>query len=198
VTATAMDRDHDASFARIRLTSRGSILYRSIAIENGRPEEGGRVAVRQPSVTIATSTSRPRTGVLTRTQNWCARRRQTRTQNRRTGVLDDVKDASLRLRAAERRAAPVPDVACARRWIAFATGCRHPSFDHTTSHLPCCPSHPSLDDRRPTRVEGHPRNSGITPSWIQARRVLASELRSKQEPNALLDEPLTLRWCSSP
>jgi len=30
VIATAVDRDHDASFARIRLTGDGPILYRSI------------------------------------------------------------------------------------------------------------------------------------------------------------------------
>jgi hypothetical protein len=133
------------------LTGRGSILYRSIAIEIGRPEEGGRVAARQPSVTIATirepahaerllrgqpEVGEQARGVLDRarpvvaalgadgsaTASWPAiggtrvfdnadpertSRRQRRTpdpQNRRastscrTGVLDDVKDASLRSR----------------------------------------------------------------------------------------------------
>jgi hypothetical protein len=86
-----MDRGRDASFARIRLTGRGSILYRSIAIaiaieiEIGRPEEGGRVAARQPCVTIATITSRPGTGVLTHPDPELARS----TPRPRTGVLDD-------------------------------------------------------------------------------------------------------------
>jgi hypothetical protein len=39
-----VDRDHDASLARIRLTGSGPILYRSIVAEIGRPQEGGRVA----------------------------------------------------------------------------------------------------------------------------------------------------------
>jgi hypothetical protein len=46
-TRRLWDHDHDASFARIGLTGHGSILYRSIATETGRLEEGGRVAARQ-------------------------------------------------------------------------------------------------------------------------------------------------------
>ena len=140
-----MDRDDDASFARIRLTGHGPILYRSIATRSvaqrkwkrcrAATECDDRHRQRSRPGTRRAQQRGPRTGVLNdahqarstpRTQNRRAQRRAPRTAEPACSTTSRTRRFA---RAAERRAAPVPDVACARRRIAFATGCRHPSFN---------------------------------------------------------------------
>jgi hypothetical protein len=64
-------------------------------------------------------------------------------------------------RVAERRAAPVPDVACARRWIAFATGAgtrrstTGVSPDRLSLALPLADRRCTVDGRMPTQREHH-------------------------------------------
>jgi hypothetical protein len=115
-------------------------------------------------------TQNRRTGVLDEPQNRRARRtaEPACSTNRRTGVLDDVKDASLAPRSGGLRPSPTSSARAGGRILRRGAGTRRST---TGVSRTSCRSHPSWATGVALRVEGVPRNASITPSWTRARHV---------------------------
>jgi hypothetical protein len=196
VTGVALDPRLQYVVLANPVTGHGPILYPSIATEIGRPEG------RWKSCRAATKCDHrhhPRQVAVALDHRDVHKNSEPACSTNRKPACSTTSRTRRFTRAVERRAAPFPDVACARRWIVSAT-VQAPVLDDNVSPdlLSLALVVTSLDAARCTAGGRIPSQRGHHAELDTGEtRSRLSELRSKQEQRSAR-RALHAWWCSSP